>query len=1000
MALLGVARPALIKRRTKRRLLGITAGNGGGVVIPPDTIPDAFAFTSPAAQPAFSTVNVKPNAPLSGYDTPIPFGPLGGGIKFSIDNGTTLLTEGTIPIPATLGNNFVVQFPVGAAGSSTPYTPVIGGVPATSPVTITAQAAANIASINGTDLAFWGDGTDTSTMFQDRQGTMPIVPNGTQTQRTVRRINDKGGSGRFAYVLDGQAAPIYSATAFGGGTQPGLLFPPGAGAWMRIDALPITPSTFHATMSVEPYAKGVATEAEGGGRWMSLMDPAAAANDDYGQPKCIPLFGFFDNGQSGSNAGLGGPMYANGSNISNNISVPYNVASRMSAELTGTSGAMYVGTTIGGTAVATTFALANPSNIGIMANPKTGDNKAAGRVQQFFIRFTPPTNQQRLDNENYLAGLAGPTSYTINLAEKNAATTNGVASSGAGQIVLNNGHNFVSDDWIIIPASTGMGTIGPGGFQTDMQTIGATFANEAAVLAATSSTSGTYARETTTNKLYLAKSDGTGYLTWDQGDYYRSQTRPKSLSVQVTVSGNTLTFKNGVQLQAAVPSGTAITLDQNPWLASQMTGPANATFTIKGTAGATYSMSPNLAIGGKNGWTISFDPVNAFTIKAPPGMNGSMLSINGCTSPTVYLNKLILKCNHQWGPSVAPGITFGAYFTSCSDAAIIGGGTGYIEDPTATGVAFQYSSRGTRTTVGGTPFKLEDGTTPLAYFAQAVEIRRNQSHQQYLAHWAFDVIDTGSLDGGAIIGEFRDCKFTGVGLSRGFETVRSRGAVFTRPMSVNGLIANNSSGDTKILDLDLSFTPNCRDLTVAAPERNIVLIDINSNLQNSSGSGASGGGVLTIKSISMPGWLDNTGWVPTLMTVNPPGWTITGTVDPEVKDDGLRKGVITMPAPKAGGTFQDYNQTANGPVIILNNGDYYTVSGLALKQTDTTTLPGQDTFPGFTSGIRTSGANLPNTSVTKTVTGKATPVLNIPGGTAPTSGTGANRSGDYWAARP
>ncbi len=210
--------------------------------------------------------------------------------------------------------------------------------------------------------------------------------------------------------------------------------------------------------------------------------------------------------------------------------------------------------------------------------------------------------------------------------------------------------------------------------------------------------------------------------------------------------------------------------------------------------------------------------------------------------------------------------------------------------------------------------------------------------RRYLANWAFQCSDSEATPDGAIT--YTDCTFTCPGFHNAYETFRSKGVIYRRCTSVNGIVSSNASGLFLFDEFNITMQEGCAELcnyidsygvpTVAVNPYENPIMQANSNIEPPDES-MELGGVIRNPTIIIEGPADDAGhtWSagiivnflnPNLRIIADPPWT-------ERPCD----------APLTGGYFRgpDYDPLVSpshsGSLGVLGTGDNLIVEGIRVE---------------------------------------------------------------------
>ena len=615
------------------------------------------------------------------------------------------------------------------------------------------------------------------------------------------------------------------------------------------------------------------------------------------------------------------------------------------------------------------FATGDFPLVGYGARAINGNNSPSGiaRSQALICCNAALTDTERADVDRILATMQGGLTYTFTPTTVAPTTMSAGAASGANTITVQPGHGITTGKTIIIPSTTGYGTFGPGGILPAQSG-----ANEAAILALTTSTPATRIRSAADGKCYDAKADGTGYQAWDENLFYTRYATPLAWVGTVTVSGNTLTLSS--PLQAAVPSGTSVFHDSRPELAAFFSGkPNNARLKIG--AGSMY-LSRGLTVGNtQRGWWIEGAGKTQTIFYNVRGARPGTLQVYGHVGSSMTGMKAVGQhrtdggMTLDWsGPNDIP--TYGSGFTSyqCTDPFMAD--LDFVDVPLSA-VQFSFCYRGTRTTTHtGEAFAWED-STPVGRLGLRISGTQSEAHQRYI-NWLITDADCYGK------GEWRDCSWTSTMLIKVFETWRSDDTTrWTRFTGTNCIGSVNSAKNPVHDTLSLTLTAGCRIVAgILIPiDAREPLMNMNSNVSRSSGSAPGVGGTFINPMMDIQGWTTTAERsVPVFISDNVGYIEIMGTYIPGTKDDGLRKGYFRAPY-----TDGAYNNVGGPWLRLTSQFGHCSVDGVRIVGFQQS--GGPTSMSGGMIQMTEGSTDLSTQSVTNTISGTASPSVTTGLGT-------------------
>lgn len=757
---------------------------------------------------------------------------------------------------------------------------------------------ADPAQILGSKLVAWFDDTDTTRMFSDASGTVPITEGGSVA---VQKARNNASLTRTRTTSS--SGPVWSATAYNQGKAPGLVAN-GTSTRMQSNMLfPVNAAT-RASFVVAFQYNAVSGDPTG-----SLW---TAQDDNYTK---ISQY-YYDDAILDEPSVVLYPLH----------SIPGQIGARLYFEYDATTLRVYVATGTGKPVLTATYSDAPPTAgtfpYGFSYFNLAGSQFAKGVEQQFLWLNAPPTDdeRERLDAALVQRARDGPvdlvldaTPDTVGSMSANSTTLTVLDATGydVGKTVIVNasgsGTDPIADQW---------GMTGPGGIWP-----AASAANETAVLALTSSPASNaygfpYIRAADTGVVYMGKywdQSGyqkiPGYAKYDGSnpgavvgnwDPYTWRAYPLPLVAKIVAkSGNTLTLDT--PSVGAVTNGL-VTIDNYPAIKNAIRGGDGLNVRI---GAGSFWMSGDIRMTlPKIGWNIegSVDELNIPTtiLKKPRWARNWFFTFSQTVWPTVKNLHLIGNHLGKYGAGLPVNgshvdlnpFGVGVMLLDSKNPLILNS----IAEDIPQG-AFQIASPATADTgrpyiTGAQPFETEDGRR-LAGLIKDVKVYANYPHQSYI-QWG--------LGGNALSArvEVRDMYFWAKRLTKTIEFFNTVGAIFTRPVIRDGDMSSNSNTKHEIVDLDIIWSAKTRTLA-GEPEAGPIfqqiaddgfMLNINNNAYPTDGDGS----FVKIKQMIAEGPIDATGkTLPMIASYGVPGWTIYGDYDPTVPDDGLRKGLILGP---------------------------------------------------------------------------------------------------------
>lgn len=755
----------------------------------------------------------------------------------------------------------------------------------------------NPIAVLGDDLGEWYSATDLANMFTDVAGTAPAAGNGD----AVAAIRAQNAPDLLMTQSNAAKRGTYRTTAFNYNTTAGIVLDFSDGQFFAV------PSAYQPSNSFFGIALSVATSVG-----QTIFSQARTSRDSVFSVANAGWLGGF----SGSYNGVSLNFTAfNEANVIA-LDTPYSVF----VEHDGANLKVYVAQGDEDPVLASSTAVAiDPAtyevSAAIFAND-TGANPAGG-AWQHYVRYSRRdlTDSKRRLLNNYFREQRGSINYT--LAIKATAQVGSMTAGSSVVTGLADTSGFAVGDPVVVEPNTGYSTSGPGGIFPDQSA-----ANEAATLALTSGSGRIRAADT--GKVYQPKGDGSGYYAWESSMFYDRYAIPLPLTGRVvSKTSTTLTLDT-----PAVSSVTSANVYFDAGIVLQgMNGPNGSTFNMPA---GNFHISEGADIRGRKRWTVKGAGKTATTLNLVRGGNPRFLKYTNCIEPTTRDFKII--GGHGWDGRTSPyrisanvGDSYGSGIThwSCTDWWVY---QVDFYDVALSAIDSHFSSIGTRQyTEGAAPFKTEDGRV-LAGLAQDCMGGAEKADQRYI-NWQFNSVDNNYRV------EFRDCGWQSPWLKKVFEAFRSVGTVYTRFHSVNGIGSCNSAAATEHIETYVRLTDNCRDITVLQPlSGDHYMLNLNNNIGGTSGSSAGSGGILVRPTFIQEGWLDAGGSIAMAINIyQQPGWSITGTYDPTVANDGLRKGLISAPAPKAGRDLGNPLNDSRGGPSINTSSDLTIIDGIRLE---------------------------------------------------------------------
>ena len=393
----------------------------------------------------------------------------------------------------------------------------------------------------------------------------------------------------------------------------------------------------------------------------------------------------------------------------------------------------------------------------------------------------------------------------------------GSIAAGSNELNLESDPGFAVGDTIIIEtggeAGAGLrGTPGVGGYWPAL-----TYTTVDAMNADSTQPQWAYAVLPSTGDVWQWNS-----TTWSQvNDYYLAKMMPKALVARITgIHGTVLSLDTPAETTAA-----SAKVYKDNWAAfNNLFGdpgnyllpllPANIAVSIPS---GEFAFSNAVAIGRRVGWTIVGAGVDATTLFSPHGVPSQAINISAGHDNTIA--DLTLRGNARFQGYTLP-------------MGPIGPLPGVRQYPP--GILFSTSDNGVARNVKAVDVFMDAVGTSYsnnvwAYNCTAVMTDGLQRYVQWMFQWA-------DSNGGGCV----DCAVRSPVLTAGFETFRSNGVTFTRPVGVNAVISSNSSGNFLFDSPNLTITPNSQLSTVSFSPYNPI-ININSNIQPPSQSVLAGG---------------------------------------------------------------------------------------------------------------------------------------------------------------
>lgn len=392
-----------------------------------------------------------------------------------------------------------------------------------------------------------------------------------------------------------------------------------------------------------------------------------------------------------------------------------------------------------------------------------------------------------------------------------------------------------------------------------------------------------------TAQTYTRDSEGPGgsnaaTAPLDPNLYYTEKKQPKGLATIISNKvANTITMADNAGATMAVN----VRYDSYDDLAA-LTGPGNIL-----PVGHFY-MRPDVdfPIGVGDDLEIIGQGINATVLEIPIGFRHGFFGVSECSN--ILIRDIQFQGNMALtgmvcDASVGNEYGYGLNFTNCNTVTVQD--CKFVDIPQMD-IRFFDGTAGTGDPVG-------------RLIARRCAVVRTFPDQRYI-QWHFDAVDIKSKfdvgDDYSVL--FEDCTFTAPCLMKAFEMFSANYVKWVRPVLNNGIWSFNSMQHCEVVDNVQTFSAGClrNDMRNPIIPQECQAIQITNHIGESDPSRSDGSGcTISIDHVDIAGLAAGTigaangTAIGFIKTDNSADILITGTYDPTVPDDGLRKGWIRGP---------------------------------------------------------------------------------------------------------